>query len=688
MTGTPNPPRWRTRLLVAGAGLALLIGGGYAALVLAFPPERIAALAAEQVSVRSGREFRIDGKLSWRLLPRIAVVADRLVLGNAAWGSRKDMARITHAAFELELWPLLRGDVKVGSVELEGVDLLLETDRHGEGNWVFSPPRVSDGGSGAESGASRSVVLDALRLRDVTITYLDARDPGARQTLALGKFDLARNASGSRVDAAWTMKEQSWRGSSQLGSIDALLDGTADWPFDLELSTDGARVTAKGQLLRAAAPRAVRLGLQAKVEKAAALAPWLEAADRLPLPIELKAALAASGDAVRADPLTLAAAGQALAGRAVWRGGDPWQLDASLEAGTFDLAAVLPGRAASGSGSTPSAGGGSRELFGDAQLPIGELPRAKAKVDLRIEQLRLPELPPLSAVSAHLELEPGLLRLEPLAFGVAGGQLRGGVTLRPGATPRVALRADANGVSVETLARAAGNANVSGGRLRLKTSLAMTGRTPRALAASANGDLLVSAKDVALAESVLPSGPNLLPRVLQLLQPGRGAAKATAVECAVARLAFDNGVAAVDRSIAAETSDLTFSASGRIDLRDQTMELAIRPGTRAALGVNPAQLASLVVAKGPLLDPKLALDAKGAANMAVAIGTAAATGGWAAVANSLARPVSDPHPCAFAETGVAPKGAAQPAPPPARPGAKSSAGEPADLGKLLRGIFK
>ena len=78
-----NTARWKKRLIAAAAALALLIGGGYAALVVAFPPERIAALAGDQVSARTGRDFRIDGKLSWRVLPRIAVVADRLVLGNA-----------------------------------------------------------------------------------------------------------------------------------------------------------------------------------------------------------------------------------------------------------------------------------------------------------------------------------------------------------------------------------------------------------------------------------------------------------------------------------------------------------------------------------------------------------------------------------------------------------------------------
>lgn len=691
MTATPTAPRWTKRLLVAAAALALLLGGGYLTLVIGFPPERIAALAADQVSARTGRDFRIDGKLSWRVLPRVAVVAHGLVLGNAPWGSRKEMLRVERAAAELALWPLLKGDFKVGSIELDGVDLLLETDRHGGGNWTLSPRGQDASGPPAGSASSRSFELDRVRLRNVAITYRSFHDSGEPHTFALNKLDLERNDSANRIDAEWTMRKQNWRASGRLGGVDILLADDADWPFDLELTADGARIAAKGQLLHGAAPRLARLNLDARFDKPAAIAPWMVGADRVPLPIEMKSTLAVSGAAVKLDPMMLTVAGQALAGHATWRSGDPWQLDARMKAGTIDLASVWPKASAGGTGSTAS-GGDSRQLFGDDKLPFDDLPNAIAKVDLRIDRLRLPDAPPLSGVTANLNLKHGVLRVEPLAFGIAGGQVRGGATLKPGVSPHLNLQLDASGLSAETLARAAGSTHVGGGRMQLKTALAMTGNTPRALAASANGDLLMSVRDMTLAEGALPIGSNLLSRLLQIVQPQRGAANATIVECAVARLPFRSGVAAVDRSIAAETSDLTFSASGRVDLRDETLELAIRPRTRAALGVNAAQFASLVVAKGPLRDPKLAIDAKGAANMALAIGAAAATGGLSVLGKKLFDPTGDPHPCVFAETGVAAKAPAQAAGQSVTDSAKGTdkerATRPDELRKLLRGIFK
>jgi uncharacterized protein involved in outer membrane biogenesis len=154
-------PRWSKLLLGAVAALALLLGGTWLGLSLAFPPERLAALLSTRVSQATGRDFGIQGNLSFRLLPRIAVVAENLVLGNAAWGSRKDMLRVKRAALDLELWPLLQGRVDIGSVSLDGVDLLLETDRAGKGNWVMQG-RDAAADSTASSGSTQ--VIDPAHL--------------------------------------------------------------------------------------------------------------------------------------------------------------------------------------------------------------------------------------------------------------------------------------------------------------------------------------------------------------------------------------------------------------------------------------------------------------------------------------------------------------------------------------------
>ena len=73
---------------------------------------------------------------------------------------------------------------------------------------------------------------------------------------------------------------------------------------------------------------------------------------------------------------------------------------------------------------------------------------------------------------------------------------------------------------------------------------------------------------------------------------------------------------------------------------------------------------------------------------ALSIGAAAATGGLSALGQGLVRQASDPHPCVFAQTGVAAKPAAQPASPGAPGGSKPPAGKPDDVRQLLRNLFR
>ena len=117
MTATlPGRRRWWRITLIALGAVVLLLVAGYVALTRAFPPARLAAMLADAVHSATGREFRIAGGLSFRLLPTIAIVANDLALANAPWGTRKEMATVKRAAFEIATAPLLHGDLHVLSV--------------------------------------------------------------------------------------------------------------------------------------------------------------------------------------------------------------------------------------------------------------------------------------------------------------------------------------------------------------------------------------------------------------------------------------------------------------------------------------------------------------------------------------------------------------------------------------------
>ena len=306
-------------------------------------------------------------------------------------------------------------------------------------------------------------------------------------------------------------------------------------------------------------------------------------------------------------------------------------VDAQLAAPTLDVATWFVDTPAAAAPSRPAAAPkGRASLFGDTKLPFDALPSLPIRLAVQVGRLTLPGVPPLSAVEARLTSEPGRFVIEPLSFGAAGGRLSGRVeiTVREGAPPRTVLRLDAKKLSVEALDALKGpGGNFRGSRADLRASLALAGTTPRQLAASASGDLLMSVSRTALAGKAGALERNVPASLLEALLPGRAAHQALTIDCAAVRLPLRQGVATIDRSIAMETDQLAVSASGNVNLATQTMTLAFRPKVKKGLGLNPSSLVQLVMLKGPLQDSAIGIDTKGAAREAATVGVAVATGG-------------------------------------------------------------
>jgi uncharacterized protein involved in outer membrane biogenesis len=291
-------------------------------------------------------------------------------------------------------------------------------------------------------------------------------------------------------------------------------------------------------------------------------------------------------------------------------------------------------------------------------------------------------------LTLQLNLQPGRLRADPFSVGLAGGTLNVSLNAsRSGAAPpRVNLRAQAINLSFDELLLATGSTGYArGGRLQLRADLDMAGNTPRALAAGANGELLLSINDTTLGQGVSPLGTDVLRKVLQALTLQPDLKLSSHIDCAVLRLPLKNGVAAIDRSIALETGQLAVSAKGQVRLDDETLTLAFTPTPKHGLNINPLNLARLVVLKGPWQDPQVQLDAQGVVGMAATLGLAGATGGASLIAQQLLQGKGETDACRVAMS--ARSSAAAPAPT-APASAALPAGLPQALPEALRRIFK
>jgi uncharacterized protein involved in outer membrane biogenesis len=648
--------RWARWLLIGLAVLVALAGAAIFAVTQYFDRERVTSLVAAEVNKATGRQIHFDGPIGFRVLPSLALRLEGVRLANAEGGRQPDMLKAKQLELVVALRPLLSKQLQISRVLLDGVELWLETDAKGQGNWVMKgQPQAPQTPQRQEAGAPMAIDLTQAEIRESTITLRDGKT-GRSETLGLQRVSLSSAGPTDRLDAQIRLRDQPLSIKGNIGKLADLLAGADSFPLDLTLTLEGASIKAKGSVGLAAKAGKASFDLDADVRQTTALARLAGRELPLPLPLQLSGRLEQDGARSVLPSFKLTAAGQMLDGKADFeaRARRP-RLKVTAKAAAIDLGALFPSLLTAHVGTTAPAPKG--RLFSDDPLPLTTLPALDANLDLVVAKLELPGKPALSALRAALALNDGRVVVQPLNFRAGSGSVDGAATLRlpTGGAPVLSLRARSAGVTLEEVLAMAGKAGgLSGGRTNVELDLTATGASPRQLAGSLDGELRFKADRMRLSSNLSGLGGNLLIQLVDAVNPFYKQDKGSNLECVAARLTVKRGAIVVDRSIAVESDKLNIVASGSIDLGAETIEMAIRPTVKEGLGLGSANLAQLVKLTGSLSDPRIGVDVKGAARQGLSIGAAVATGGLSLLGERLLAEVVDPHPCVTAMGGKAP----------------------------------
>ena len=125
---------------------------------------------ARKVSEKTGRELVIAGDFDLSISFTPSIVADDVTFQNAAWGSEAEMLKLGHVEAEVELFPMLTGDIRVKRLILEDLDLLLETDANGLGNWEFGERKAGDEDEDYDGDGDLPVIED-MRIENALLRF-------------------------------------------------------------------------------------------------------------------------------------------------------------------------------------------------------------------------------------------------------------------------------------------------------------------------------------------------------------------------------------------------------------------------------------------------------------------------------------------------------------------------------------
>ena len=670
-----RPLRW---VAIAAAAAVAIVVAGAVVVYATIDAQAIARYAAAEVERMTGRTLVARGPIEIALWPRVAIVAHDVSLGNPAGASRPDLVRVRVVKGAIATWPLIRSrQVVAETLELEGVDLVLETLPGGRANWDFAradgaATPAATPGTVAPPGAAPFRLAGRFTLVDAKVAWRPA--DGAPIDVAVPRLEIARQDGG----------RYAWRGTFDADGTRWTLDASTGDPvqalrdrvpldLDAKLAGGGVAFGAKGRVERRdSGPAAVldlSLAWDAGSERVARRAPDLARdAGRLTARVDVRDKRYAL-DGINGAVGTTKFDGNATIDRA----GERPRLGGRLHVDVVDLGRERPAAVAAPAAapSAPSAA--------PAASPVARLQDVDADLDFVVDRVKLSRGAEATNLRGRVVVERGRLAADPVVADVAGGQ----VTLRlhaDAASARARLAADGRGIELARLLGALDpGRNASGGAttfaVDLQGPLAAAGR----FVAGASGTIRADVGPMRIRGVALDAGGEVITRVLDSLNPFRRVDAGTDVQCIVARLDVRNGVAHAERTLAAETSRLAISASGTIDLGAQTLDLLVKPRARRIAGLPAVELAEVVRVSGPIRSPSVKLDSLGAAKTAITIGSAIATGGWSLLATPLLNAADDPSPCATARAG------GKAAPPAERPAGTPRAGN--DVVNALRGIF-
>ena len=210
---------------------------------------------------------------------------------------------------------------------------------------------------------------------------------------------------------------------------------------------------------------------------------------------------------------------------------------------------------------------------------------------------------PVQDLYAHVTMTNGVLVLDPLQFGVAGGTLGTRASLDAGSTPLKARGTlEVRHLKLKELFPNFKSMQSALGEINGDASLSASGNSPAALAATSNGEVKLLVTQGTISRLLMEAaGLNVANVVYEKLFGTRD----VNINCAAAHFVATNGV--LDpRVFALDTDDAVINIDGPIDLRDESLDMKVHPHTK---GLRVFTLRSPLYVRGTFKNPRVGVDA-------------------------------------------------------------------------------
>lgn len=632
MAGTAStwhrPHRFWGRLF---AGLALLVLALVLLLVF-FPWDWLRGPLNRYVSDRTGRHFEITRKLEVKLGRTTRILADGITFANPEWARDPHLVKAQAAEIDIRLWPLLRGRIELPLIQLRKPELGLQVEADGRRSWALGRD-TADPGNLPEIGA---LVVDEGTLHYVAMHHgADIRTDFAIESLPDG--GTTSQALPLTFKARGTWQKETFAAQGRAGNV-LYLSAPLQHPFPAQIKASAGRTTlqAEGSIASLATLDGADADFQIQGHNLAELYKLVGMVLPETPRYALRGHLAKQGEVWQITKINGKLGNSDLQGQLAFdRSQAVPLLSGQVQSKSLDFddlaplvglpeqprsAAALPqvaGSPASAPRVVAAAARSSRKVLPTAQLDLARLKAMNADVRYSAAQITHARQLPLESMSLHVHLKDGLLLLDPMKLGVAGGSLGGRLRINGNSDPAVAeVNLDARALELGLLFPGFKLAKANFGKIHGEIDLKGRGNSAAQMLGTSSGNvaLLMGRGQIS----------NLLLEVAgldgaEILKFMFGGDRNVQLRCAATAFDVKDGLMST-RAFVLDTSDTVIYGSGTVSLAQEALDLTLRPYPK---DTSILSLRSPLKVSGDFVAPKAGVD-KGAlagrAGIALALG--------------------------------------------------------------------
>lgn len=568
---------------------------------------------------KTGRELAINGDLRIRFgwpLPRIQ--AGMVTFANPAWAGEKQMVAADEIEITINLPQLLRQNIVLAEVRLQRPVVFLEQGSEGRKNWLLDLQQQDEGAR---------IRVDRLTLDQGTLGYDDA---GARTSIRSELSTGSAAGAGAETGVVFSARGQyrgmplNARGSG--GGVLAMRDESMPYPLKIDAVVGRTGIRADGTITSLLKFSAIDVLLDLRGDSLDQLYPLLGIVFPATRAYATKGRLLRSGDVWRYERFSGRIGDSDIAGTlAVDAGGKRPAMKAELVSNILvfeDLGPLIgsrPGSVARAAAADPAAdpiagsearqtavpatGGSARSrVLPDLPFKTDRWDSVDAEVTLKVKTIRHAAALPLENLVTHLSLRDSVLTLDPLDFGIAGGELKAVISLDGRKNPvRANARIKARKILIARMFPTVELSQTSIGEINGDFVFAGKGNSVGRMLATADGKVGLVVANGEISRLMMEKVGLHLWEILELKVTGD---KLIALHCGVANFDVKAGVMHAD-ALVLDTAVTTIIGTGTIDLGQEKLDLTLNQKTK---NTSPLALRSPILVRGSLAQPAVEVD--------------------------------------------------------------------------------